>query len=181
MAVNAEKRKQKATTERREKAQAKLKRRLAQKAAERADPSLKEARLAANVPRTVDNTKQWIGDDGEGDARLRPVQLAEGTEGDEVKLDMAGLEKLFPPAATTSTASHPVTLLTTCPKPSNRNVAFLNELQSFFGGPSTAAVLPRYSARFELSKVTRWATKRGYGAVIVVGEDNKGEPGLSLC
>jgi ribosome production factor 1 len=182
MAINAQKRDQKAHSVRREKEQAKLKRRLAQKAAEAKDPSLKVARLAANVPRTVDNTKQWLGDNGEGDARLRPVQLAEGggEGGEDLTLDMAGLEKLFPPAATTSTAAHPVTLLTTCPKPSADNVAFLNELQSFFGGPSAAVVLPRYSARFELSKVTKWAAKRGYGAVIIVGEDNKGGPGRFL-
>ncbi|OAV96076.1 hypothetical protein PTTG_02102 [Puccinia triticina 1-1 BBBD Race 1] len=91
----------------RDKAQAKLTRRVAQKKAEAADPSLREARLKANVPRTIEGTKEWLGDDGD-DERMLPVkveylpQTEEGADGaepglDNVHFDMGRLHDLFSP------------------------------------------------------------------------------------
>ena len=91
----------------RDKAQAKITRRVQQKKAEAADPSLREARLKANVPRTIERTKEWLGDD-EDDERMVPVkveytpQTEEGADGAEpglenVHFDMGRLHDLFAP------------------------------------------------------------------------------------
>merc|ERR1711939_82220 len=250
---NAARREWLAQQDRKTKAKAKLNRRLATKKAEREDATgeLKRQRLADNIPRTIENTREWVGggpsappyrrkasqrddddeeeeddeddeesDDGfgsegegegegtsdrqqpedkdTGDARLRPVQVKAGTENSqELVLDMAGLEDLFPaepeyeqqqqptegqdPEASTSAMPqgpppHKPILLTTSPRPHGPTYAFLNELQSLLGGKRYAQVVPRKNKRFELSRVVKWATKRGYGAIIVVGEDLHGEP-----
>jgi ribosome production factor 1 len=91
----------------RDKAQAKLARRVQQKKAEASDPSLREARLKANVPRTIERTKEWLGDDVD-DERMLPVKVeypaqseeaAEGAEPglDNVHFDMGRLHDLFAP------------------------------------------------------------------------------------
>lgn len=227
------------------KAKAKLARRLAQKKAERDDPELRRVRVANNVPRTIENTREWVGgpvagddeedrkkaasgsegedsddedigsdiddeDDDEmqedapaqststskgpvvteGDARTRPVQIKSGGSPEDFELDMAGLEDLFsahdeanalPPRASTSRLPPPKPLLlTTSPRPHGPTYEFLNELQSLLGGKRYAQILPRKNARFELSKVCKWAIKRGYGGIAVVGEDFHGEPGMLL-
>lgn len=259
---NAARREYLAQQERKAKAKAKLNRRLATKKAEREDETgeLRRQRLAQNVPRTIENTREWVGggpsaapyvnkrrkteqrgegsDEGEddededdeddgfrsegeggqgdqdkqdpqekdaGDARLRPVQVKVGTENsEELVLDMAGLEDLFPQDDDEATAAaeyghggqegeagpssrplgpspHKPILLTTSPRPHGPTYAFLNELQSLLGGKRYAEVLPRKNKRFELSRVVKWATKRGYGAIIVVGEDLHGEPGACVA
>lgn len=192
------------------KSKAKLSRRLEIKKAEAADATgeLKRKRLAENVPRTIERTKEWVGGDGaeldgededaakdgqedKGDARTRPVRIKSSTanganngegEGD-IELDMAGLEDLFAPLQNEEDPNHPPRgpiLLTTSPRPHGPTYAFLNELQSLLGGKKYAEVLPRKNARFELSRVVKWAKKRGYSAIMVVGEDLKGEPGESV-
>lgn len=139
------------------------------------------------------------GDEGAGDPRTRPVKIKhlsdnnnnklEEVEDPEnaghIELDMAGLHDLFdaPDDHQKSSSGDSVVgpgpiLLTTSPRPHGPTYAFLTELQSLLGGGKQyAQVLPRKNARFELSRVVKWAKKRGYRAVIVVGEDLKGEPG----
>lgn len=125
-----------------------------------------------------------------GDARTRPVRIKSapqsGIDGDgqeqELQLDMAGLEDLFAPAQPAySDDGSPIPppgpiLLTTSPRPHGPTYALLNELQNLLGGKKYAQVLPRKNARFELSKVVKWAKKRNYSAIAVVGEDLKREP-----
>lgn len=223
---NAARREHVAQQGRKAKSKAKLSRRMAIKKAEREDKSgeLKRQRLAANVPRTIENTREWVGssrgdshrdvdarvsedeedeeaikkkarladDDREqqgGDPRTRPVQIKQGTgegqDGQDFQLDMAGLEDLFPedrqPHASTSQLPppHKPILLTTSPRPHGPTYAFLKEFQSLLGGEKYAQFVPRKNARFELSKVCKWAAKRGFGAIVVVGEDFHGEPGQS--
>ena len=184
------------------KSKAKLSRRLEIKKAEAADSTgeLKRKRLEENVPRTIEGTREWVGGSEQlnedsnaqegGDARTRPVRIKAaaassataggGGDNGEIELDMAGLEDLFNSPAGNGDADHqargPI-LLTTSPRPHGPTYAFLNELQSLLGGKKYAEVLPRKNARFELSRVVKWAKKRGYSAIMVVGEDLKGEPG----
>jgi len=209
------------------KTQAKLKRRMAQKKAETANPALKVERLAKNVPRTVENSKTWVGMNEEGeimDPRTVPVKVLQDDATGDYKLDMAGLEDLFPdedqltlgpgksataasavPSAPTNTEQANVdaqteqpeastsalpaqdeeslanvlsleqgpVLITTAPRPTKATFAFLDELQSLFGGKKYAHIVPRANARFQLSRVCAWAAKRGYRALLVVGEDHK--------
>lgn len=214
---NAARREHLAQQDRKTKSKAKLSRRLATKKAEAADKTgeLRKERLALNVPRTVENTREWVGgrddeaedesdpeagpsslrnlediegadedeDDAvkkdQGDKRTRPVKikndgLDENGDG-ELVLDMAGLEDIFKPQDPNQPPK-PI-LLTTSPRPHGPTYAFLNELQSLLGGKKYAEIFPRKNSRFELSKVCKWAVKRGYGAIIVVGEDLHGNPG----
>lgn len=222
-----------------DKRKAKLQRRMDLKKAERSDAAgqLRAQRLATNVPRTIENTREWLGgedaveeqsdansvdEDDEsydenidsdvdeqarkaktaakgkgkavnddtadtGDARTRPVRIKSGTgeDGDDLVLDMAGLEDLFPPStvddALNADGSIPPPkpiLLTTSPRPHNQTYSFLQEFGNLLGGKKYAHFLPRKHARFELSKVCGWAVKRGYGAIVVVGEDQHDEPGM---
>jgi ribosome production factor 1 len=193
--------------ERKDKTQAKLARRLALREAEQAEPALRTERLAANVPRTVENTREWVGAGFIGrpgsqavDRRAMPVELVDDGEGGQ-RLDLAGLEDLFPDeeplrmlptdaepsepaqpeASTSATTLDDVdekpgrgrVLITTAPKPAEDTLAFLGDLENLLGGPDFAQIVPRKTTRFVLSKVTRWAAKRGYSAIVVVGEDLK--------
>ncbi len=202
--------------EKKAKIQAKLTRRLAQRKAEDANPTLREERLKTNVPTTIENSKEWIGDGWQGadrkrgnnegiDRRTLPVQFTE----DEQDLDMAGLEDLFPedtsafsipqvskpvqseenlddgmtneiPEASTSAQtldevppSRGLILITTAPHPCFETLDFARDFQSLLGGPEFAQIVPRKTARFELSKISRWATNRGYLALVVIGEDHR--------
>ena len=151
-----------------------------------------------------------------------PVQLVSGDAADEgavvdptaMRLDMAGLEDLFPdeeplrmgPIASTSAqdpeapaqsandaeaddaaadgaeSSEPkprgLVLITTAPHPCDATLAFADEFASLLGGPGYAQIVPRRTAKFELSKVCKWASKRGYSALVVIGEDH-GDPSAS--
>ena len=204
---NAARREYVAQQGKKSKAKSKLSRRMALKKAEKEDSTgeLKRQRLAQNIPRTIENTKEWVGgiepaeevderdsndyerNDGD-DPRTRPVRVKSGggDDGEDVVLDMAGLEDLFPeqdqPEASTSElqSSQKPILLTTSPRPHGPTYAFLKEFQSLLGGNKYAHIVPRKNARFDLSKICRWAAKRGYGAILVFGEDLHGSPGKTL-
>lgn len=163
--------------------QSKLSRRLQQRKAEEADPSLREERLKRNVTRTIENTREWKGDaEGEEDNRVRPVGVEvvppteEGTE-EEVKLDLGSLASLFASYPTPDPSEppprHPI-LLTTSPRPSRLTHAFAEDAKSLFGGDRHVEYVPRKNGRFELGKVCGWAAQRGYGALVVVVEDQAG-------
>lgn len=178
------------------KVQSKLSHRLQRKKAESADPSLRETRLKENVPRTIEGTREWFGDE-DGDERMMPVrvEMAEGDETgdlDDVKLDMGRLADLFepyrdPPSLApveagaspeeqpeTTPPHHGRVLITTSPRPSEFTLAFIPEVANLFGGKRHADVIPRKTKRFELSRVCRWATERGYGSMVVVSEAHGG-------
>lgn len=99
----------------------------------------------------------------------------------DVSVDMGTLSNLFPaapapePTATGRPPAEPKLLITTSPgKPPAPYVKqFLEDLQALLGGKTRADIVPRRSPKFELGKVARWARKRGYGAIAVVGEDHK--------
>jgi len=225
---------------RKAKAKAKLARRMATRKQEREDSTgqLRQQRLANNIPRTIENTKEWVGassstttatshkkeranldetdqdsdpdeqddeqqddvdarndhddtmqeGDDAGDAMTRPVQIKSNNPDDpnDIQLDMAGLEDLFAHQESQQQADidaglpapqHKPILLTTSPRPHGPTYAFMNEFQSLIGGKKYVHIVPRKNARFELSKVCKWAAKRGYGAILVVGEDLHGKPG----
>jgi ribosome production factor 1 len=147
-----------------DKGRAKLLKRLARKKEETANPALKAERLAQNVPRTIENTKVFIGEETQ-DKRLMPVQFKDV---DNMELDMGGLEDLF--GAGEDSDEPRRILLTTTPKPDKGIHSFLKELKSLFGGDANVDLRVRKNQRFELSKVCRWAAKRQYKALVVVGD-----------
>ncbi|BGP21318.1 aminoacyl-tRNA ligase [Rhodotorula toruloides] len=157
--------------------QAKLKRRIERKEAE-----ARGEQVEKGIPRTIENTREWLGEDDEyEDARTRPAPVRVNDETGDVTVDMGTLSNLFPTAASleASTSGLPSppelkVLITTSPgkPPAPFTKGFLEDLQALLGGKKRADVVPRKSPKFELSRVARWARKRGYGAIMVVGEDH---------
>ncbi|KAG0149741.1 hypothetical protein CROQUDRAFT_59030 [Cronartium quercuum f. sp. fusiforme G11] len=184
---------------RHERLQSKLSHRVQRKKDEAANPRLREARLRENVPRTIERTREWFGDEN-GDERLMPVRVEtagddeDGAGFDEVKLDMGRLADLFepynqpPPDPTVNgqaqkegeedtepiVLEHGRVLITTSPRPSEFTLAFIQELANLFGGKQHADVIPRKTKRFELRRVCRWAGERGYGSMVVISEAHGG-------
>ncbi|TNY21657.1 anticodon-binding protein [Rhodotorula diobovata] len=157
--------------------QAKLKKRIARKEAE-----ARGEHVEKGIPRTIENTREWLGDeDGEdADPRTRPAPVTVDDQTGDVNVDMGSLSNLFPmappPQPTPSGFLPPdaKVLITTSPgkPPAPFTKQFLDDLQALLGGKKRADVVPRRSPKFELGRVARWARKRGYGAIMVVGEDH---------
>lgn len=95
---------------------------------------------------------------------------------------MGTLSNLFPiapppatnPDGTTTKTPEPKVLITTSPgkPPAPFTKTFLDDLQALLGGKKRADVVPRRSPKFEMGRVARWARGRGYGCIMVVGEDH---------
>ncbi|GJN92179.1 hypothetical protein Rhopal_005209-T1 [Rhodotorula paludigena] len=158
--------------------QAKLKKRIARKEAEARGETVER-----QIPRTIENTREWLGDeDGEyADPRTRPAPVSVNEDTGDVTVDMGSLSNLFPlapdhpePSTSGLPPPEPKVLITTSPgkPPAPFTRQFLEDFQALLGGKTRADVVPRRSPKFELSRVARWARKRGYGAIAVVGEDH---------
>ncbi|KAM0793716.1 hypothetical protein ACM66B_001141 [Microbotryomycetes sp. NB124-2] len=180
---------------RKEQQKDKLKRRIARKEAEKRGETVEKG-----FTRTIENTREWLGDDEEySDPRTRPAQVDVDEQTGDVRVDLGSLATLFPATTTqdddqqqqamqasTSTAATPRSdakvLITTSPgkKPSKFVKEFLDDLQALLGGKTRADVVPRKNPKYELGKVARWARKRGYGAIAVVGEDHQKPTSLTL-
>ncbi|GAA5989079.1 hypothetical protein JCM11641_002297 [Rhodosporidiobolus odoratus] len=165
-----------------EQSQAKLKKRIARKEAEARGETVERG-----IPRTIENTREWLGADDEyEDARTRPAPVTVNEETGDVHVDMGTLSNLFPaapePVEGAPPRTEPKVLITTSPgkPPSLFTKAFLEDFQALLGGKSRADVVPRRSPKFELGRVARWARKRGYGAIAVVGEDHQKPSSLTM-
>ncbi|CAE6418211.1 unnamed protein product [Rhizoctonia solani] len=172
------------------KAQEKLKRRLALKEAERKDPSLKKKRAVENVPRTLDNTRDFnmtivsadtaptqseeVVDEGAdangiGSRQIAPGQMdienAEDIAKDEFAVHFDTTASDFDPTKT------PKVLITTSQKATKTSFQFCEELVSVF--PGAEFIRRKRGHGFEMGRIAGWAANRGYGAMIVVNEDTK--------
>ncbi|GAA6049575.1 hypothetical protein JCM3770_000855 [Rhodotorula araucariae] len=165
--------------------QAKLKKRIERKEAE-----ARGEHVERGIPRTIENTREWLGDeDGEyADPRTRPAPVTVNDQTGDVTVDMGTLSNLFPmapqPEPTPSGVLPPdaKVLITTSPgkPPAPYTKQFLDDLQALIGGKKRADIVPRRSPKFELGRVARWARKRGYGAILVVGEDHSKPTTLTM-
>jgi ribosome production factor 1 len=164
--------------QKKEKAQNKLQKRIARKEAENRGEVVERG-----WTRTIENTKEWLGDDENyADPRTRPAKVEVDEATGDVRVDLGTLATLFPPSANASwdpnsgviPPPEPKILITTSPgkPPSLMSKDFLVDLQALWGGKGRADIVPRKSPKFELGKVARWAKGRGYGAIAVVGEDH---------
>ncbi|KAG8715964.1 hypothetical protein FRC11_012109 [Ceratobasidium sp. 423] len=171
------------------KAQEKLKRRLALKEAERKDPSLKKKRVLENVPRTLDNTREFNAtiipvdttptqskddvdeaDDGNTESKHpAPGQIdAENTE-DIANDEFA--EHFDSTAANFDPTKAPKILITTSQRATKASFQFCEELVSVF--PGAEFIRRKRGHGFEMGRIAGWAANRGYGTMIVVNEDTK--------
>ncbi|KAG9128538.1 hypothetical protein FRC07_003427 [Ceratobasidium sp. 392] len=163
------------------KGQEKLKRRLALAEAERKDPTLKQRRIAENVPRTLDNTREF----NPSVIPVAPVSI-QNTGGqlnnsdvdqvdDENTVDIANDEfaEHFNPTTTIDTDpfNSPKVLITTSQKATKTTFQFCEELVSVF--PGAEFIRRKRGHGFEMGRIAGWAGNRGYGAMLVVNEDMK--------
>ncbi|KAG8744985.1 hypothetical protein FRC10_009093 [Ceratobasidium sp. 414] len=163
------------------KGQEKLKRRLALAEAERKDPSLKRRRTAENIPRTLDNTREF--NPSIIPVAPVPVQNA-GGEPSNYGTDQMDVENTIDIAndefaehfdtttvADTDPANVPKVLITTSQKATKTTFQFCEELVSIF--PGAEVIRRKRGHGFEMGRIAGWAGTRGYGAMIVVNEDMK--------
>ncbi|KAG9099264.1 hypothetical protein FS749_001681 [Ceratobasidium sp. UAMH 11750] len=148
-------------SKKKEKGQEKLKRRLALAEAERKDPSLKQRRIAENVPRTLDNTREF-------NPSIIPVApMSVQNTGDEPSnsgADQVDDENTID-IASDEFAGHFNTTAT------KTTFQFCEELVSVF--PGAEFIRRKRGHGFEMGRIAGWAGNRGYGAMIVVNEDMK--------
>ncbi|CAE7074936.1 unnamed protein product [Rhizoctonia solani] len=173
---------------RKSKAQEKLKRRLTLKEAERKDPSLTKKRVLENVPRTLDNTREFnptiipigtsaqtkevtdeAGVEGTESKQPAPGQMdTENTE-DITKDEFAGHFDSTAPDFDPTRA--PKVLVTTSQRATKVSFQFCEELVSVF--PGAEFIRRKRGHGFEMGRIAGWAANRGYSTMIVVNEDTK--------
>ncbi|KAG8684475.1 hypothetical protein FRC08_013670 [Ceratobasidium sp. 394] len=168
-------------SKKKEKGQEKLKRRLALAEAERKDPSLKQRRITENVPRTLDNTREFnpsiipVAPMSVQNAGDEPSNSGADQVDGENTIDIANDEFAghFNAIAASSVdpADAPKVLITTSQKATKTTFQFCEELVSVF--PGAEFIRRKRGHGFEMGRIAGWAGNRGYGAMIAVNEDMK--------
>ncbi|KAI6016086.1 anticodon-binding protein [Pisolithus microcarpus] len=150
------------------KGQQKLQQRLARAKQESSDPIAKKKRLAENVPKTLDNTR-------EHDSSMLPTSKqptgSSTVRIEELNADLAS--DAFAPYFNFTDDPHlpPKVLVTTSPKASRATYDFCDELVGVF--PGAEYVRRKKGKGFELGRIAGWAARRGYKHMLVVNEDMK--------
>ncbi|KAI5117998.1 hypothetical protein M0805_008098 [Coniferiporia weirii] len=173
------------------KRQEKLQKRLARAKVEANDPLAKKKRLAENVPRTLDNTREYdpsvltaapaspsspLHEAGPSkqlvDAALQPT--------DESALDIASdpFASYFSSAFSSDPSVPPKVLVTTSFKASKLTYEFCDELVSVI--PGAEFIRRKKGKGFELGRVAAWAAGRGYMNMLVINEDMKRPNAITL-
>ncbi|KAI0028344.1 Brix-domain-containing protein [Vararia minispora EC-137] len=179
---NKFKREEVARKKKRAKGQAKLQRRLEIAKREADDPAVKKNRLAKNIPRTLDNTREYDPSFLTADPSL-PQPEASGCEQSPSSKDALSAQPTVESAAdlasdpfadyfvTNDPNTPPKVLITTSRKATRVTYEFCDELVGVFPG---AEFYKRPKGReFETGRIAGWAAKRGYSNLIVVNEDTK--------
>ncbi|KAJ7498542.1 anticodon-binding protein [Mycena latifolia] len=154
------------------KGQQKLQKRLAQAKAEANDPAAKKKRLAENVPRTLDNTREFdpsflTADPGQSSSSAQ--ETAEDIASDPFASYFSSTDDPTVP---------PKILITTSPKATKATYDFCDELVGVFPG---AEFIRRQKGKgFEVGRIAGWAAGRGYKHMCVVNEDSKKPNAITL-
>ncbi|KAJ7743133.1 anticodon-binding protein [Mycena metata] len=152
------------------KGQQKLQKRLAQAKAEANDPAAKKKRLAENVPRTLDNTREFDPSFLTAD----PSSSAAQETADDIAADP--FASYFSSEADPSVA--PKILITTSPKAGKATYEFCDELVGVF--PGAEFIRRKKGKGFELGRIAGWAAGRGYKHMCVVNEDSQKPNAITL-
>ncbi|KAF7430605.1 hypothetical protein PC9H_006313 [Pleurotus ostreatus] len=173
---NKIKREEIARKSKRSKNQEKLKRRLAQAKEEANDPAAKKKRLAENVPRTLDNTREFDPSILTADPSLPSTSTTSAH--DEAAADIAADPFADYFSSPADPATPPKVLITTSPTASKRTYAFADELVGVF--PGAHFVRRKKGKGFELGRIAGWAADRGYKHLCVINEDMKKPNAITL-
>ncbi|OBZ73574.1 Brix domain-containing protein C4F8.04 [Grifola frondosa] len=172
------------------KRQDKLQRRLATAKAEASDPAAKKKRLAQNVPRTLDNTREFDPSILTADPRavasssstVQPdPSFSSGSQtqppsADALPQDESAADISTDPFASYfSGAADPTVpqkvLVTTSPRATRTTYEFCDELVGVF--PGAEFIRRKKGKGFEMGRIAGWAAGRGYTHLVVVNEDMK--------
>ncbi|KAI6120740.1 anticodon-binding protein [Pisolithus croceorrhizus] len=165
---NKVKRQEVANKQKKAKGQQKLQERLARAKQEANDPVAKKKRLAENVPKTLDNTR-------EHDPSMLPSSKQPNRSSavriEELNADLAS--DPFAPYFNFADDPHipPKVLITTSPKASRATYDFCDELVGVF--PGAEYIRRKKGKGFEVGRIAGWAAGRGYKHMLVVNEDMK--------
>ncbi|PPQ62865.1 hypothetical protein CVT24_006263 [Panaeolus cyanescens] len=154
--------------------QAKLKKRLEQAKVEANDPAARKKRLAENVPRTLDNMREFDPSILTAD----PSSSNQNEQFEELASDLAQ----DPFASYFTTVDDPTVppkiLITTSPKASKATYAFCDELVGVF--PGAEFIRRKKGKGFEVGRIAGWAADRGYKHLCVINEDMKKPNAITL-
>ncbi|RXW17780.1 hypothetical protein EST38_g8082 [Candolleomyces aberdarensis] len=178
---NKIKREQLAQKAKKAKAQAKLQKRLAQAKLETNDPAVKKKRLAENVPRTLDNMREF--DPSIMTADPSSSNQPEGSTSAEATQNEQNADISTDPFASYFSSIDdptlpPKVLITTSFKASKSTYEFCDELVGVFPG---AEFRRRKKGKgFEMGRIAGWAADRDYKHLLVVNEDMKKPNAITL-
>lgn len=173
-----------------EKRQKKLDRRLAQAKAEADNPAAKKKRQLENVPRTLDNTREFdpsiltadpsqiastsavASTSNETSEQYDPSSSAEQQPQNEAALDISSDPFASYFSGSTDPSVPPKVLVTTSPKATRVTYDFCEELVNVFPG---AELIRRKKGKSsaEMGRIAGWAADREYSHLVVVNEDMK--------
>ncbi|KAF4610878.1 hypothetical protein D9613_006961 [Agrocybe pediades] len=157
--------------------QQKLQKRLAQAKLEASDPAAKKKRLAENVPRTLDNMRQFDPSILTADPSSSNSLDASSQEAALVAdLDNDPFAEYF--NSTDDPLIPPKILITTSPKASKATYDFCDELVGVF--PGAEFIRRKKGKGFEVGRIAGWAADRGYKHLCVVNEDMKKPNAITL-
>ncbi|KAI0675483.1 Brix-domain-containing protein [Trametes maxima] len=183
---NKVKREEIARKQKKEKRQEKLQRRLAQAKLEANDPLAKKKRLAQNIPRTLDNTREFdpsiltanpSAEPEAGPSTLAPQENSTGNaEPEQQPQDESAADIATDPFAAYFSGEFdpsvpPKVLITTSPKATRTTYDFCDELVGVF--PGAEFIRRKKGKGFEVGRIAGWAANRGYSHLMVVNEDMK--------
>lgn len=149
-------------------------------------PSRPQKRLAQNVPRTLDNTREYdpsmLTANPSTEAEAGPSTLPQ----DEAE-DMASQPTVQPHDESAADVAAdpfaeyfsgvldptipPKVLITTSPKATRLTYDFCDELVGVF--PGAEFIRRKKGKGFEMGRIAGWAANRGYSHLVVVNEDMK--------
>lgn len=170
---NKNKREDVARKQKKEKGQRKLQRRLELAKLEANDPLAKKKRQSENVPRTLDNSREF-------DPSILPTDpTTTSTEQQEelaADLDSDPYASYF--TATEDPTIPPKVLITTSHKASRLTYDFCDEIVGVF--PGAEFIRRKKGKGFEIGWIAAWAGTRGYKHLIVVNEDMRRPNGVTV-
>jgi ribosome production factor 1 len=134
-----------------------------------------QERLKNNVPRTLDNTREFDPSILTANPAAGPsTSTAEGSS-QQVAQDENSFDISTDPFASYFTSSDPSVppkvLITTSKKVTRVTYEFCDELVGVF--PGAEFIRRKKGKGFEIGRIAGWAAGRGYGALVVVNEDTK--------
>ncbi|KAJ4000830.1 anticodon-binding protein [Lentinula boryana] len=183
---NKIKREEIANKNRKTKSQNKLQRRLARAKLEANDPAAKKKRLSTNVPRTLDNMREFdpsfLTADPSSSTQTQADHDPSTSSGEPVYDENAEDIALDPFASYFNSEEDPnlppKVLITTSPKASKSTYDFCDEIVGVF--PGAEFIRRKKGKGFEMGRIAGWAAGRGYKHMVVVNEDMKKPNAMTL-